>query len=232
MISLPIRRIRQPPNECEPTCLKQILDYFKIDSDMEDLIKRISGDKFKWNNWDYNTGRVAIEHGLKVIVYTRSAGIIDPTWFSLSSEGLLSKLKEEYAYFEKEEYVGLPSFKEDINAAIKFLETGGRIDFTPISKKLIAGLLKKEKPLIAGVSYTLLVNAPRERYFPEESCWKPDDIKGHPYGHVVVISGYKGNSFQIVDPWPQAEDNYYVKGDILVDAILRNDSNLLSFGRK
>jgi hypothetical protein len=208
------------------------LDYFKINSDLDDLVKRISGDKFKWHNWDYNTGRVAIEQGLEVIVYTRSAGIFDPTWFNFSSECLLSKLKEEHAYFEKEEYVGLPSFKEDIDAAIRFLEAGGIIDFTPISKRLIRDLLREKKPLIAGVSYTLLVNAPRERYFPEESCWKPDDIKGHPYGHVVVISGYRRDSFQIIDPWPQAKEEYYVKGDVLIDAILRNDSNLLAFSWK
>ena len=231
MTFLPIQRIKQPPNECEPTCLKQILDYFKIDSHLDDLIKRISGDKFKWHNWDYNTGRVAIEHGLDVTIYTRSAGIFDPTWFELSAEDLLSKLKEEAEYFKTETYVGLPSFKEDIKAAIRFLESGGRINFTPISEKLIKEQLDQHKPLIAGVSYTLLVNAPRERYFTKEKRWKPDDIKGQPYGHVVVICGYKDDSYQIADPWPQAEDKYNVIGTILLDAILRNDSNLISFGK-
>ncbi|MBI4980177.1 C39 family peptidase, partial [Candidatus Woesearchaeota archaeon] len=156
MIHLPIERIKQPPNECEPTCLKQILDYFGIDSNLDDLIKRISGDKFKWHNWDYNTGRVAIEHGLNVIIYTRSAGIFDPTWFDLPTEDLLTKLKEERAYLRTEDYVGLPSFREDAEAAVSFLENGGKIVFTPISEKLIKSQLDQHNPLIAGVCYTLL----------------------------------------------------------------------------
>lgn len=225
-VHLDIERIKQVPNECEPTCLKQIADFYGIDVSLDELISRISTDRFRWHNWDFNTARVARELGLESVVYTRSAGIFDPTWVGLSGDELAEKLREEVDYLNTENYNGLPSNPEDAAAALRYVEGGGTIQFVPITSKLIRGVLDNRHPLLAGVNFNLMTGVSREKVLPDGS-WVKDDVKGNSYGHIVVLNGYDADNISVVDPWPYSEASYFVNEDVLIDSILRNDANVI-----
>jgi uncharacterized protein YvpB len=230
-VNLRIKRIKQPPNECEPTCLKQVLDYFGISVSLDELIKKISTGKYRWHNWDFNTGTAAMNYGLSVTIYTTSTGIFDPTWFTLKRNKLIEKMKREAYYFKISKYSGLPSYIEDSLAALKYLEVGGNIVFKSITTELMKQALSQKHPLIAPLNYTLLRNTPRERYVKKSKEWIPDDVKGNSYGHVVVIDGFDESTFSVVDPWPKSKGRYPVDKVVVVDSILRNDSNLIELSR-
>lgn len=219
------------PNECEPACLKQIMNYFKIRIGLDELVSKISTDNFRWQNWDFNTARVAMSYGLTTTIYTTSTGIFDPTWFDLEKNELIGKLRKEIKFLKEGKYNGLPSYLEDATAALRYLESGGKIKFECITKELLEDALLRRNPLIAPVNYTLLRNAPRERYVESKDKWIPDDIKGNSYGHVVVIDGFTNDSFAIVDPWPKSKGKYLVNKSVLIDSILRNDANLIEVSK-
>jgi hypothetical protein len=51
-----------------------------------------------------------------------------------------------------------------------------------------------------------------------------NDIKGQNYGHYVLVTGYKGNSFRILDPYPTSLEGrhglYEVDGETILNANL------------
>src|SRR5690606_4425954 len=81
---------------------------------------------------------------------------------------------------------------------IDFLEAGGRIRFDPISGGMIRRLLRRDLPLLTGLSSTYLYQAVRE-FGPNDV---DDDIRGSPSGHFVVLCGYdrKERKVLIADP--------------------------------
>jgi hypothetical protein len=84
------------------------------------------------------------------------------------------------------------------------------------------------RPIITGLSSTYLYRATRE-YGPRD---EPDDIRGTPGGHFVVLAGYDRpeRTVLIADPYGPRRD-YWLSIDRAVGAILlgivTHDANLL-----
>ena len=102
-----------------------------------------------------------------------------------------------------------------------------------LTAKLLRGYLKRSIPVLTGLSATYLYQCEREN----EVDWEPDDIRGVPAGHFVVLSGYnkQQRTVHVADPYlpnPLGEQHHYeVTLDRLVCAILLGvltyDANLL-----
>jgi hypothetical protein len=97
----------------------------------------------------------------------------------------------------------------------------------------VRGLLRRRLPLLAGLSSTFLYRAPRE-YGPHDT---PDDLRGEPAGHFVVLCGYDRHErkVQVADPYephPHGPNRrYWISIDRVIGAILLGivtyDANLL-----
>ena len=98
---------------------------------------------------------------------------------------------------------------------------------------LIRGILRRGLPILTGLSATYLYRAKRD-YGPEDT---PDDIRGLPAGHFVVIAGYNWHqrTLLVADPYQPSPygpaHEYWISMDRVVAAVLlgivTHDANLL-----
>jgi len=152
--------------------------------------------------------------------------VFDPTWF-----------REQVDLRERLTQQRLAKLDPRIQAAtegyLDFLNLGGRIRLANLSQHLISGILRRRLPLLTGLSSTYLYQAKRE-YGPHD---QPDDIRGVPTGHFVVIAGWNRSNRRVlvIDPYQPRRYGlslkYWLGIDRVMTAILlgivTHDANLL-----
>ena len=115
---------------------------------------------------------------------------------------------------------------------LEFLRRGGELKLADLSFEMVQGFLMKKMPLLTGLSSTYLYRNSRE-YGPED---RPDDLRGGPAGHFVVIAGFdtSNNSVLVVDPYqpnPYTAHAYWIPADRMIGAVLlgivTHDANVL-----
>jgi hypothetical protein len=169
----------------------------------------------------------ALRNGYKARIYTGNLTVFDPTWFTRPGIDLESKLSLQQS--AKPEMA--LSFTTE--AYLDFLALGGRIRFANISPSLLRRILECELPIITGLSSTYLYQSARE-YGPED---EPDDIRGLPAGHFVIVAGWDRDRRKVlvIDPYEPnpygASHSYWLGIERVVAAILlgivTHDANLL-----
>ena len=116
---------------------------------------------------------------------------------------------------------------------LEFLQLGGKLRFTDLNTRLLRSIIRRKLPILTGISSTYLYRSKRE-FGPKDD---PDDIRGYPGGHFVILSGYhkQDRTILIADPYiknPVAAKQFYpVNIDRVICAILLGvltyDANLL-----
>lgn len=225
MLNVPIY---QQPDEttCGPTCLHSIYQYYHKQWSLDSVIGDV--DQFE----DGGTIGVllandALTKGFSATIYTYNLQIFDPSWVSLKRKGLISKLKAQMAFKNDEKLITASE------GYIRFLELGGKLRFEDLRSAIIRRYLKKNQPIIAGLSATYLYQSMRE--FGVNLDY--DDIRGEPSGHFVVLHGYdmETREVYIADPIktnPTGNGTFYkLKIDRVINAILLGivtyDANLI-----
>lgn len=225
MLKVPIK---QQPDEttCGPTCLHSIYQYYENPVSLQTVINEV-------HQFD-DGGTIgallaldALEKGYAATIYSYNLQIFDPTWFGQKNDFLIDKLKQQLRYKRSNK------FRVASEAYIKFLEMGGKLRFEDLRSGIIRRYLKKDQPVIAGLSATYLYKSARE-YGPDLDY---DDIRGEPSGHFVVLHGYdmETREVYIADPIktnPMGNGTFYrMKIDRVINAILLGivtyDANLI-----
>lgn len=213
---------------CGPTCLHAVYGYFDDVLPLAKVVAEIP-QLVDGGTLAVVLGRHALERGYKATLYTFDVQLFDPTWFRQKSEkpDLLSeKLQRQIAVKDS------PKLRTATEAYLDFLKLGGQIRMQDLTSELIRKYLNRSAPILTGLSATYLYQENRE--LPDST---PDDIRGWPSGHFVVLSGYdrKEREVLIADPLhpnPIAEGQYYhvsidrVKCAILL-GVMTFDANLL-----
>ena len=189
-ILLRVPRFEQPDDvTCGPTCLTQVFRYRGLAVGVPEVIEHTP------KNPDGGTlavflGTTALRYGFRPNIYSYNLRVFDPTWRSLPSSDLQSKLTE------RANFVASPRLKRATRAYRDFLREGGRIRFDGLTRELLVRWLRKGHPILTGLSATYLYRIKRE-LGPED-----DDVRGEPVGHFVVICGYypKSDRFVLRDP--------------------------------
>jgi len=212
-----VKRIKQGNFECGPASLAQLLDYYGCPKTIDEIIKKMElSVDLSIGTFDGFLGKAAIEFGFKARIITQNIYVFDPTWYKLSRNKLLKKLK----VLKKNVNPKNIFLKLCVDGYIKFLKAGGKIDFIPLTKELLINLLKKH-PLLIGISATYLYKTKRYDFKKK----KASDISGHPAGHFLILNGYdpKTDKFYITDSWYKIPfskiGKYKVKSDILINAM-------------
>ena len=206
-----------------------------------------------------HAGRLAglprARRGYRVTIYTFNLRVFDPTWFgttaaadnpptqpspsgaaptaanrsrrAIQAQHLIERLQTQMAAKDSQKLHAASQ------AYIEFLTLGGEIDMADLRGNLIRRYLKRSIPVLTGLSATYLYGSPRE-FGPD--C-TPDDVRGLPVGHFVVLCGYDKlqQKARLADPYlanPVAMEHFYEVGfDRLVCAILLGvltyDANLM-----
>jgi hypothetical protein len=138
-------------------------------------------------------GIEAIRRGMRATIYTFNLNIFDPTWFNIDSGQLEKKLQEQRRAkrFKKLRYA--------CSLYGSFLAASGVIRHAELTLGLLESYLSRNMPIIAGLSATYLYMSARET--PKDNS--PDDVRGYPSGHFVVVTGVDlaNGTVTIADPY-------------------------------
>lgn len=226
-LRLPVRMLPQPDETtCGPTCLQAVYRYWGGDVPLADVIARTH--KLEHGGtFAIFLACDALRQGYRATIYTYNLTVFDPTWF-VPGVDIAERLQRQQAVKKND-----AKLQHVTEGYLEFLRLGGRLRLTDLSRPLIRGLLRHNLPIITGLSSTYLYRAARE-YGPDDV---PDDIRGLPAGHFVVIAGYdrEKRSVLVADPYwrhPYSPSHeYWVNIDRLIGAILlgivTHDANLL-----
>jgi len=225
-LRLPLNMLPQPDETtCGPTCLHAVYTYWGADVPLPEVIARTHR-MTHGGTFAIFLACDALRQGYQATLYTYNLTVFDPTWFAPGVD-IAERLQRQR---EVKQDARLQHVTEGY---LEFLRLGGRLRLADLSRPLIRGLLRRNLPIITGLSSTYLYRAVRE-YGPND---EPDDIHGLPSGHFVVIAGYdrKKRSVLVVDPYERhpygPSHEYWINIDRVIGAVLlgivTHDANLL-----
>lgn len=224
---LPLQMLPQPDETtCGPTCLHAVYRYWGEEVPLAGVIARTR--KLEHGGtFAIFLACDALRQGYLATIYTYNLTVFDPSWFRPGVD-IAERLQRQ-----REVKINDARLQHVTEGYLEFLRLGGRLRLADLSRPLIRGLLRRNLPIITGLSSTYLYRAVRE-YGPNDV---PDDIRGLPAGHFVVIAGYdrKKRSVLVADPYglhPYGPSHEYWTGiDRVIGAVLlgivTHDANLL-----
>ena len=223
--ALPLDILPQPDEvTCGPTCLHALYRYWGDDESLPAVIAR-SRRLDDGGTFAVFLACDALAKGYCATIYTYNLLVFDPTWFQRRVD-IAERLRLQGEVKRDQR------LQRATEGYIEFLRRGGRLRHKTLSPRLIRRLLCCGLPIITGLSATYLYQAARE-YIGDV----PDDIRGMPVGHFVVIAGHdeRQRALLVVDPYqptPYGPSHaYWINIDRAVGAILlgivTHDANLL-----
>lgn len=226
-VSLPLRMEAQPDSRsCGPTCLQAVYRYFGCEQPLQALIEAIPQIE-TGGTLAVQLGCHALRHGFGATIHTYDLQLFDPTWFLGSGVDLRERLAVQAEVKPSDGWLGRATAQY-----LEYLRLGGQVEHGALDPSLIHGILSRQGPILTGLSATYLYRTARE--FPGDD--RPDDVRGQPVGHFVVLCGHDpaSGSVTVADPWPDpdAPDQLHVWPLFRVIAaillgVLTDDANLL-----
>lgn len=222
-------QIAAQPDEvtCGPTCLHGIYRYYGDDIGLDEVVGGVDMLADAGGTLDVFLANHALGRGFRVTLFTYNLKLFDPTWAMLPVPDVIARLR---AQSEAKQDAKLRIASEGY---VRFLELGGKLRFEDLRPALMRRFLGRGIPIMTGLSATYLYQARRE--IPETGA--PDDVRGEPTGHFVVLSGYDRATklVDVADPYewnPLSGQRYYsVDLNRLIGAVLLGsftyDANLL-----
>lgn len=176
---------------CGPTCLHALYRYYGDDLPLERVISESQQLKEGGTLAPF-LGTHALRRGYEAIIYTYDLQVFDPTWFLNPAANLTEKLRAQMSV------KCLPKLHVVSQAYLDFIQLGGKIRMEDLTGALVRNFLNRGTPILAGLSATYLYRETRE-YGPR---FEPDDVRGEPAGHFVVLCGYdrETRSVLVADP--------------------------------
>lgn len=229
-----IRIASQPDDStCGPTCLHAVYGHY--------------GDRIQLSTVIAETGRLedggslgvflachALKRGYRARIYSYNLQMFDPTWFGNKPVDLAERIS---AQMQAKQSSKLQTASQ---AYLEFLQLGGEVRMRVLNIELIRKYLRRNIPILTGLSATFLYGEARELPVSQAESgitMRPDDIRGYPSGHFVVLCDYDPQRRTVLvadplDPNPIARDHHYaVDIDRVFAAIMLGivtyDANLL-----
>lgn len=226
-IELPIKIKPQPDDSsCGPTCLHAVLNYYGERISLEKVQGEIQMLK-EGGTLAVFLACAALRLGYNATIYTYNLQVFDPSWFQSSGTDIVDKLKAQSAHKQN------AKLEAATEGYLEFLRLGGKLRFIDLTTRLIRSIIRRRLPILTGLSATYLYQDKRE-YGPKDD---PDDVRGVPVGHFVLLTGYhrEGRTVLVTDPLmpnPASHAQIYpVNIDRAICAILlgvlTHDANLL-----
>lgn len=211
---------------CGPTCLHAVYRYYGDHVPLEQIIREVETVP-TGGTVDVLLANHALRRGYQARLYTYNLRMFDPTWFPGKEVDLAERLRLQMAAKED------PKITVLTQAYLEFLSLGGELRFHDLSAALLRKYLKRGVPILTGLSSTYLYHTARE-HGPNDL---PDDVRGQPQGHFVVLCGYhpQNRTVAVADPYrknPIGPGQHYevplerALGAILL-GVLTHDADLL-----
>ena len=213
---LALEILRQPDEiTCGPTCLQAIYRYYGDELSLDQVIDEVpmlegGGTLGVW------LACHALRRGYSATIYTFKLQLFDPSWLLPGGPDIVERLQAQLKFKAN------PKLHTATNAYLEYFKLGGQLKLTDLTPALIRRYLKREIPVIVGLSATFLYQSMREY---GDDCHY-DDVRGEPSGHFVVLCGYdrEAREVLIADPLHtnplSAGQIYHSSVDRVINAIL------------
>jgi hypothetical protein len=212
---------------CGPTCLQAVYSYYGDRVPLAEVIAETPRLE-EGGTFAVLLAIHALRRGYDATIYTYNLQMFDPTWFRPDGPDLRERL-EAQAHLKRSR-----KLREATRAYLEYLELGGNVRFEDLTTALIRKYLTRQVPILTGLSSTYLYRNMRE-FGPKDD---PDDVRGVPQGHFVVLCGYNREERSILvadplatNPVSPKQQLYEVNIDRVVCAtllgVLTYDANLL-----
>lgn len=218
---------------CGPTCLHAVYQYYGESLPLADVI-RDAGRLPQGGTLAVLLACHALKRSYRARIYTYNLQVFDPTWFTRPDIDLREKLSAQREAKEN------PRLRIATDAYLEFLDLGGELRMEVLTVGLLRKHLRRQVPVLTGLSATFLYSEAREVSLDipaDGQTTRPDDVRGFPSGHFVVLCGYEPQrrTVLVADPLdsnPIAKDHLYsVDIDRVFAAIMLGivtyDANLL-----
>ena len=212
---------------CGPTCLHAVYRYHGDDVPLERVVAEVVPLE-TGGTLAVLLGTHALRRGYRATVYTYNLRVFDPSWFQGAAVDIKERLTRQMNVKSDS------SLRFVSECYLEYLSLGGRVRFEELAPALIRRYLKRDLPILTGLSATYLYACAREAVGEKAEF---DDVRGEPIGHFVVLSGYdmERREVLVADPLqenPRFSSHYYwVSLQRLVGAIflgvLTHDGDLL-----
>lgn len=187
---------------CGPTCLHAVYRFHADPVPLQQVIDEC-GMLDEGGTLGVFLATHALKRGFDVTLFSYNLQVFDPTWFELPVSAMQERLlaQAEAKAGTKVQHASL--------AYVEYLKLGGTLRFDDLTTDLLERHLVAGVPILAGLSSTYLYREMRET-----ASAAPDDIRGEPVGHFVVLCGYDQatNRIEVADPYeanPHSDDHYY-----------------------
>jgi len=189
---LPIRIQPQPDDTaCGPTCLQAVYSYYGLEIPLGRLVREVPR-LAEGGTLAVLLACDALRRGFRATIYTYNLQVFDPTWFRPPGVDLADRLLRQL------EHKSVPKLHEATRGYLDFLALGGLLRMEDLTRGLIRRYLARGVPILTGLSATFLYRVARE-FGPDDL---PDDVRGEPAGHFVVLHGYdaRRRTVTVADP--------------------------------
>ncbi|MBK8239311.1 MAG: hypothetical protein IPK74_27630 [Deltaproteobacteria bacterium] len=210
---------------CGPTALHAVYRYYGDPIEIERVVAEVPM-LADGGTLAVMLGCHALRRGFDATIFSYNLQVFDPTWFA-DGVDLADKLTRQ------REAKHDPKLHAATDAYLEFLRRGGEVRMQELNGRMLRRYLSRGRPILTGLSATYLYGKAREIGATNE----PDDVRGDPVGHFVVLSGYDkaSGTIEIADPYatnPLSDGHYYQTSvDRVISAILLGvltyDANLL-----
>ena len=176
---------------CGPTCLHAVYRYYGDDISLDQVIAEVpmlesGGTLGVW------LACHALKRGYRATTFTFKLQLFDPSWFQPGAPDIVERLEAQLEVKDD------PRLHTATHAYLEYFRLGGKLKLADLTPALIRRYLKRQLPVITGLSATFLYRSTRE--FGDNCDY--DDVRGEPSGHFVVLCGYDSQTREtlIADP--------------------------------
>jgi hypothetical protein len=226
--SFDLEILNQPDDAtCGQTCLHAVYRYFRDSVALEDVIAEVA--RFAGGGTlAVSLANHALQRAYRARIITYNLTVFDPSWFAGERPDLSERLRAQ-ASAKRD-----PRLTQATEAYLEFLRLGGELAMEDLSPGLLRYWLEQGRPILTGLSSNFLYRTSRE---VGDETLEPDDIRGVPTGHFVVLCGWDAEErkVRIADPYHDnptyAAQIYWLPVERVINSILLGvltyDANLL-----
>jgi len=194
---------------CGPTCLHAVYRYHGLELPLERVIQDTRALE-EGGTLAVFLGIDALRRGFRARIHTFNLAVFDPTWFD-DQHGRAEPRRLAERLRAQRKVKHSRKLRVATDAYLEFLALGGELACEDLTGDLIRRALRKNVPLLTGLSATWLYGCARE-VDDGPTKMRYDDVAGEPTGHFVVVCGLDAETREALVADPLSQDAVRTSG--------------------
>ena len=221
---LPDYHVFQGPHSdiCGPCSLAMVYSLKGKPVTLDDVLRDFKLDHKGKPMWASQLIRHLHKNGLATTLTVSTSRVASPAWANLSKVELIENLKTWLTLHPKDDW-----HFNNMNVLF-YLQEGGQLNLASYTASSLKAMLDNGSMLILCIDEDWVWGHRLDRSGEQV---RVDDLSGYLEGHFVVVTGYEGNMFHVLDPYPTNIEGrhgmYDVEEERIVNASLTWDPQVI-----